>query len=463
MAHKLHGMVDVVNRQCEHEGCMDRPIYGLPGSRSRFCGVHKMEGMVNVHVKRCLEQPCQKAALYGLEGAKAEYCTAHRKERMVNVTKRVCEQFGCSKWPTLGFPGGKATRCELHYTEGMRDTITINKANRGGNREDDSSIGHFGSNAGSNNARGSNGGDNANHRALRPEGELNTSSYSTPATSAVENGSSSVEDTENGSSTKSSYPYCQVLGCNRPPSFSPNGGSPAFCVWHSQSNNSLRQPHLAHQAVLHLGGGNTVGTFNGNTGMGGGIGALGGTMSSTGTVGWSAEGAMGSGISMINMGRIAAPGGVLGMRGPGWGDGGVVIQDSTGYTTRSGGTVGEEVGIGGGEGNGGSNRGSRDVDSNSSIVGSNSNGFRLSGGSFGVAVGDSASGGSNQARSSGGGVGWSAGEVPQHLIQPDLNWQSRHPAGAWGVGAGIGPGYVSPWVNTGVSSQYMAPCHRSPP
>ena len=47
-AHKLPGMVDVVNVTCEHAGCGKRPSFDVAGGKGRFCGRHKLPCMVNV-------------------------------------------------------------------------------------------------------------------------------------------------------------------------------------------------------------------------------------------------------------------------------------------------------------------------------------------------------------------------------------------------------------------------------
>ena len=46
--HRLEGMINVVNKMCEHEGCHKRPSLNYPGVRPAIrCGEHKLPGMTN--------------------------------------------------------------------------------------------------------------------------------------------------------------------------------------------------------------------------------------------------------------------------------------------------------------------------------------------------------------------------------------------------------------------------------
>ena len=48
--HKLEGMVNVISKRYEHEGCMTIPSFNIPTEKiRRFCNAHKVEGMVSVH------------------------------------------------------------------------------------------------------------------------------------------------------------------------------------------------------------------------------------------------------------------------------------------------------------------------------------------------------------------------------------------------------------------------------
>lgn len=44
--HKADGMMDVVSRKCQVEGCLKRPWYSYDGTRSVLCAEHKSPGMV---------------------------------------------------------------------------------------------------------------------------------------------------------------------------------------------------------------------------------------------------------------------------------------------------------------------------------------------------------------------------------------------------------------------------------
>lgn len=35
------GMVDVVNKRCQHPGCKKRPVFGFEGEKGRFCSLHR--------------------------------------------------------------------------------------------------------------------------------------------------------------------------------------------------------------------------------------------------------------------------------------------------------------------------------------------------------------------------------------------------------------------------------------
>lgn len=49
--HKIPGMVNVVNKCCEHEGCVKRPSFNFPNIRpARFCGQHRVTGMVSTTI-----------------------------------------------------------------------------------------------------------------------------------------------------------------------------------------------------------------------------------------------------------------------------------------------------------------------------------------------------------------------------------------------------------------------------
>lgn len=44
--HKADGMMDVVSRKCQMEGCLKRPWYSYDGVKSVFCAEHKAPGMI---------------------------------------------------------------------------------------------------------------------------------------------------------------------------------------------------------------------------------------------------------------------------------------------------------------------------------------------------------------------------------------------------------------------------------
>lgn len=40
-AFQSEGMVDVVNKRCQHTGCKKRPVFGFEGEKGRFCSLHR--------------------------------------------------------------------------------------------------------------------------------------------------------------------------------------------------------------------------------------------------------------------------------------------------------------------------------------------------------------------------------------------------------------------------------------
>ena len=57
--HKKDGMVDIIHKKCQHEGCTTRPTFNKPGEKiAIFCSKHKKDGMVNVMNKTCQHEGC---------------------------------------------------------------------------------------------------------------------------------------------------------------------------------------------------------------------------------------------------------------------------------------------------------------------------------------------------------------------------------------------------------------------
>jgi putative hemolysin len=122
--HKQVGMVDVMNKTCDYEGCDKQPCYNTKGlKKPRFCSLHKEVGMVNVVSKTCDYEGCDKQPCYNTKGLKkARFCLLHKEVGMVNVVSKTCDYEGCDVLPCYNTKGLKNPRfCLLHKEVGMVD------------------------------------------------------------------------------------------------------------------------------------------------------------------------------------------------------------------------------------------------------------------------------------------------------------------------------------------------------
>uniref|UniRef100_A0A6C0D458 Uncharacterized protein n=1 Tax=viral metagenome TaxID=1070528 RepID=A0A6C0D458_9ZZZZ len=130
-AHKLDGMVNVINKLCAHvdengQGCIQRPSFNIIGGKPMYCSLHKSEEMVNSLEKRCEGlcvngSLCGKVRMFNFPGKKGGlFCSDHKEEGMVNVTNKMCEDCGAIV-PSYGYPGKSKTHCAQHKKEGMVD------------------------------------------------------------------------------------------------------------------------------------------------------------------------------------------------------------------------------------------------------------------------------------------------------------------------------------------------------
>ena len=121
VTHRLHGMLDVVNRKCESSGCKKQPSYGFQGQRPRRCAEHHLIDMINLYARHCAFGACTTRPSYGLPGKRATHCSMHRdEETMVNRMRRTCGHAGCSTTPSFGIQGVTGpTRCKAHVLESM--------------------------------------------------------------------------------------------------------------------------------------------------------------------------------------------------------------------------------------------------------------------------------------------------------------------------------------------------------
>jgi len=130
-AHKLDGMVNVINKMCVYvdkngQGCSQRPSFNVAGGKPMYCSLHKSDEMVNSLEKRCEGvcvngSLCGKVRMFNFPGKKGGlFCADHKEEGMVNVTNKMCEECG-SVVPSYGYPGKSKTHCAQHKKEGMVD------------------------------------------------------------------------------------------------------------------------------------------------------------------------------------------------------------------------------------------------------------------------------------------------------------------------------------------------------
>jgi EsV-1-7 cysteine-rich motif len=121
--HKTKDMVNVRERRCEYDGCIKKPFYNLPSeTKGRFCKEHKGEGMVDVLSNSCIHEECNKRATFNHPGKEAKFCGTHKEDGMVDVKTRRCEYEGCMTVPVFNLPGKKRGRfCLKHKEPGMED------------------------------------------------------------------------------------------------------------------------------------------------------------------------------------------------------------------------------------------------------------------------------------------------------------------------------------------------------
>ena len=121
--HKTSDMVNVRERRCEHDECLKKPFYNLPSeTRGRFCKEHKEDGMIDVLSNSCRHEECIKRATFNHSGQKAEFCSTHKEDGMIDVKTRRCEYDECVTVPVFNLSGNKRGRfCFEHKEPGMED------------------------------------------------------------------------------------------------------------------------------------------------------------------------------------------------------------------------------------------------------------------------------------------------------------------------------------------------------
>lgn len=126
-AHKLDGMVNVINKMCEQQGCIGkRAIFNIIGEKPKFCGEHATGEMINLSAKKCKGvngKKCYTIPIYNNPNEKkGEYCVEHKLEGMVNVTGKRCEATGCNIIAQFNVEGESIGKyCSKHKEHGMID------------------------------------------------------------------------------------------------------------------------------------------------------------------------------------------------------------------------------------------------------------------------------------------------------------------------------------------------------
>jgi hypothetical protein len=119
-------MINVIQKNCEHEGCTKQPCYNLPTEHfGKFCATHKTIQMVNVRERRCEYDKCIKKPFYNLPSeTKGRFCKEHKKDDMIDVLSKSCDHEECNKRATFNYPGKKAKFCATHKEDEMIDVKT---------------------------------------------------------------------------------------------------------------------------------------------------------------------------------------------------------------------------------------------------------------------------------------------------------------------------------------------------
>jgi hypothetical protein len=126
-AHKLNGMVNVINKMCEYQGCAGkRAIFNIIGEKPKFCGEHATDGMINLSAKKCKGvngKKCYTIPIYNYPTEKkGEYCVEHKLDGMVNATGKRCEATGCNVIAQFNLEGETMGKfCSKHKSDEMID------------------------------------------------------------------------------------------------------------------------------------------------------------------------------------------------------------------------------------------------------------------------------------------------------------------------------------------------------
>ncbi|CAM9224280.1 unnamed protein product, partial [Sphacelaria rigidula] len=124
--HARAGMVDVVNKKCNDDGCSKTPSFCLAGGKNvKFCARYARAGMVDVVTKKCDHEGCSKKPSYDVAGSKtAKFCSQHARAGMVHVVRYKSSREGCLKLDILKDDNrDKAKLCRQHPTAHEAATV----------------------------------------------------------------------------------------------------------------------------------------------------------------------------------------------------------------------------------------------------------------------------------------------------------------------------------------------------
>ena len=110
-------MIDVINKTCQEEGCIKRPVFGSERGVALYCSIHKKDGMIDVINKTCQEEGCIKRPVFGSERGVALYCSIHKKDGMFDVKHKTCKEKNCIKRPDYGSHLTGKIHCTTHYNK----------------------------------------------------------------------------------------------------------------------------------------------------------------------------------------------------------------------------------------------------------------------------------------------------------------------------------------------------------
>lgn len=122
------GLVDIVNKRCEHEGCDTMPTFGVRDTKkATHCASHGVPlDLVNVKDPTCQQDGCNVTPTFKAPGAnKYTFCAKHAPEGSESRMKPTCEIADCGKSACYAVSSGEKARfCKAHGIEkGMKDIV----------------------------------------------------------------------------------------------------------------------------------------------------------------------------------------------------------------------------------------------------------------------------------------------------------------------------------------------------